>query len=179
MQVDERKTRMRTQERSRSISMTNRETCWRTQPVNRTKWTSNEQTGMYGPPLCRKRKTKVTGWSAQMYPAFVEHKLLALDGMRCALVLFSNAALEGFSCLQVSRAPGATVVSSHSSPADLAENRQLSSRRWSVDVGIANAISKPGLSQASSAGQSRGRRSGQHRGPIGFILCEHGPGHAR
>ena len=46
-------------------------------------------TGMYGPPVCRKRKTKVTGWSAQMYPAFVEHKLLALDGMRCALVLLS------------------------------------------------------------------------------------------
>src|SRR5712691_5292369 len=52
------------------------------------------QTGMYGPPLCRKRKTKVTGWSAQMYSAFVEHRLLALDGMRCALVLLSNAALE-------------------------------------------------------------------------------------
>jgi hypothetical protein len=32
---------------------------------------------MYGPPLCRKRKTKVTGWSAQMYPAFAEHKLIA------------------------------------------------------------------------------------------------------
>ena len=30
-----------------------------------------------------------------MYSAFVEHKLLALDGMRCALVLISNAALEG------------------------------------------------------------------------------------
>ena len=30
-----------------------------------------------------------------MYLAFVEHKLLALDGMRCALVLLSNAALEG------------------------------------------------------------------------------------
>jgi hypothetical protein len=42
-------------------------------------------------------KTKVTGWSAQMYSAFVEHKLRALDGMRCALVLLSNAALEGFS----------------------------------------------------------------------------------
>ena len=32
-----------------------------------------------------------------MYPAFVEYKLLALDGMRCALVLVSNAALEGIS----------------------------------------------------------------------------------
>jgi hypothetical protein len=30
-----------------------------------------------------------------MYPAFVEHKLLALDGMHSALVLLSNAALEG------------------------------------------------------------------------------------
>jgi hypothetical protein len=30
-----------------------------------------KETGMYGPPLCRKRKTKVTGWSAQMYSAFV------------------------------------------------------------------------------------------------------------
>ncbi len=30
-----------------------------------------------------------------MYPAFVEHKLRALDGMRCALVLLSNAASEG------------------------------------------------------------------------------------
>jgi hypothetical protein len=55
--------------------------------------------------------------------------------MRCALVLFSNAALEGFSGLQVSRAPGSTVVSSHSSPADLAENHQFPSSRWSVDVG--------------------------------------------
>jgi hypothetical protein len=30
-----------------------------------------------------------------MYPAFVEPKRLALDGMRGALVLLSNAALEG------------------------------------------------------------------------------------
>src|SRR5438105_4430971 len=117
---------------------------------------ANGQTGMYGPPLCRKRKTKMTGWSAQMYSApSLEHKAPGLDGMRCALVLFSNAALEGFSCLQVSRAPGSTVVSSHGSPADLAEDHQLRSSRWSVDVGIANAISKPGLSQASSAGQSQ------------------------
>src|ERR1700674_3146831 len=41
--------------------------------------------------------------------------------MRCALVLFSQAALKDFSGLQVSRAPGSTVVPSHSSPADLAE----------------------------------------------------------
>src|ERR1035441_10222547 len=31
----------------------------------------HEQTGMYGPPLCRKRKMRVTGWSAQMYSAFI------------------------------------------------------------------------------------------------------------
>ena len=114
-----------------------------------------------------------------MYSAFVGAQAPGLDGMRCALVLFSNAALEGFSGLQVSRAPGSTVVSSHSSPADLAENHQLRSRRWSVDVGIANAISKPGLSQASSAGQSCCSCADQHGGPIGFILGEHGPGHAR
>jgi hypothetical protein len=28
------------------------------------------QYGMYGPPLCRKRKVKMTVWSAQMYPVF-------------------------------------------------------------------------------------------------------------
>ena len=31
---------------------------------------SNGLTGMYGPPPCRKRKMKLTGWSAQMYSAF-------------------------------------------------------------------------------------------------------------
>jgi hypothetical protein len=113
-----------------------------------------------------------------MYSAFVEHKLLALDGMRCALVLFSNAALKGFSGLQVSRAPGSTVVSSHSSPADLAANHQLRSRRWSIDVGITTAISKPGLSQASSASQSCCSGADQHGGPNCFILDEHGPRHA-
>ena len=102
-----------------------------------------------------------------------------LDGMRCALVLFSYAALEGFSGLQVSRAPGSTVVSSHSSLADLAENRQLRSRRWSVDVGIANAISKPGFSQASSADQLCCGCTDHDRRPIGFILSEYSPGHTR
>ena len=29
------------------------------------------QTGMYGPPPCRKRKVRVTSWSAQMHTAFV------------------------------------------------------------------------------------------------------------
>ena len=116
---------------------------------------------------------------ANVFGLSLEHKAPGLDGMRCALVLFSNAALEGFSGLQVSRAPGSTVVSSHSSPADLAENPQLRSSRWSVDVGIANAISRPGLSQASSAGQSCCSCADQHWGPISFILNEHSPGHPR
>src|ERR1039458_2656901 len=137
------------------------------------------QTGMYGPPPCRKRKMKVTGWSAQMYPAFVEHKLLAL--MECAArsSYLVRQPWKAFSGLQVSRAPGSTVVSSHSSPADLAENHPLRSSRWSVDVGIANAISKPGLNQASSAGQSCCSCADQHWGPIVFILSEDSPGHAR
>src|SRR5258707_14570792 len=135
---------------------------------------------MYGPPPCRKRKMKVDRMvCANVFGLSLEHKAPGLDGMRCALVLFSNAALEGFSGLQVSRAPGSTVVSSYSSPADLAEKRQLRSSRWSVDVGIANAISKTGLSQASSAGQSCCSCADQHWGPIGFILSEHSPGHAR
>jgi hypothetical protein len=51
---------------------------------------------------------------------------------------------------------GETVVPSPFSPADLAGNPGRRSRSWAVDVGIANAISKPGFSQASSAGQSDG-----------------------
>ncbi len=149
-------------------------TCWRDTTIA----DGRSANQMYGPPLCRKRKMEVTGWPAQMYSAFVGARAPGLDGMRCALVLFSYAALEGFSGLQVSRAPGSTVVSSHSSLADLAENHQQCSSRWSVDVGIANAISKPGLSQASSAGQSCCSCSNQHWGPIGFILGEHSPGHA-
>jgi len=55
---------------------------------------------------------------------------------------------------------------------------QLRRRRWSVDVGIADAIPKPGFGQASSAGQSGRRCTGQYRGPICLLLCEHGPGDA-
>src|SRR5208282_6685365 len=40
--------------------------------------------------------------------------------MRCALVLFSNAAFGGIFRIQVSGAPGSTVVPSHGSPANLA-----------------------------------------------------------
>ena len=40
---------------------------------------------MYGPPPCRKRKVRVTGWSAQMYSAFAGEMLLAM--MECAALL--------------------------------------------------------------------------------------------
>ena len=79
-----------------------------------------------------------------------------LNGMRCALVLFSFAAFEGCFRIKVSRAPGSTVVPSHGSPANLAGNHNFVSRRrrWSVIVGIADAISKPGVfCQASITGR--------------------------
>jgi hypothetical protein len=100
--------------------------------------------------------------------------------MECAALYssLSSQSCEDFFTPQVSRAPGSTVSPSHCSPADLAGNRKFRSRRWAVDVGIAQAISKPGFSQASSAGQSSCRRAGQHRRPIGLILCEHRPGYA-
>ncbi len=53
------------------------------------------------------------------------------------------------------------------------------SRRWFADVGIADAISKPGFSQASSADQSGSRTVDQHRRPIDFALGEDGPCHPR
>ncbi len=46
--------------------------------------TSVGQFGIYGPPLCRKRKMKVTGWSAQMHTALVGAP--GHDGLRFALV---------------------------------------------------------------------------------------------
>src|ERR1700676_4931054 len=82
-------------------------------------------------------------------------KTPGLNGMRCALVLFSFSALIGFFRVQVSRAPGSTVVPSHGSPANLAGNHNsVSRRRWSAIVGIADAISKLGVyCRASIAGQ--------------------------
>ena len=45
--------------------------------------TVDGRTGMYGPPLCRKRKMKVTGSSSQCIRPSLEHKLLALmDALR-------------------------------------------------------------------------------------------------
>src|ERR1700752_4798292 len=47
--------------------------------------------------------------------------------MRCALVLFNNAAFGGIFRLQVSEAPSSTVVPSHGSPANLAGISKLRS----------------------------------------------------
>ena len=80
---------------------------------------------MYGPPPFCKRKMRVACWSARMYPAFVGVRTPGLNGMRCALVLFNNSALIGCFRLQVSRAPGSTVVPSHGSPANLAGNHNF------------------------------------------------------
>ena len=91
---------------------------------------------------------------ANVYGLCWSTMLLGQDGMRCALVLFKWSVLEDFFPQQVLKAPGSTVVSSHSSPADLAEKHKLRSR-WAADVGIALAISKLGLQPASSAGQVR------------------------
>src|ERR1700758_4067922 len=65
--------------------------------------------------------------------------------MRCALVLFSNAALVGIFRMQVSGAPGSTVVPSHRFASKPGRNLRIQiRRRWTADVGIASAISKPG-----------------------------------
>jgi len=46
-------------------------------------WQGDEQSGMYGPPLCRKRKMKVDRMvCANVFGLLSEHKLLAL--MECA-----------------------------------------------------------------------------------------------
>ena len=85
--------------------------------------------GMYGPPPCRKRKVRVTGWSAQMYSAFVGAKAPGQDGMRCAPFPISYAVSKDFCRVRVWGAPGSTVVPSPYSPADLARNRDFRSGR--------------------------------------------------
>jgi hypothetical protein len=66
--------------------------------------------------------------------------------MRCALVLFSNAAFAGIFRLQVSGAPGSTVfaISWFASRPGRNPKTEIRRRRWTADVGIAAAISKPG-----------------------------------
>lgn len=89
--------------------------------------------------------------------------------MRCARFPISYAVLRDFFRLRVFGAPGSTVVPSHGSPADLAGKYKLvvvaGLRMWESHT----AISKPGFSQASSAGQGRWA--------IVFARGEHGPGH--
>ena len=63
---------------------------------------------------------RVTGWSAQMYSAFVGAEAPGQDGMRCAPFPISYAVSKDFFRVRVWGAPGSTVVPSHGSPADLA-----------------------------------------------------------
>src|SRR5215469_12649833 len=75
--------------------------------------------------------------------------------MRCALVLASYAAFEAFPVYRFSGAPGSTVfaISWVRQQTWQESKTPISRRRWSADVGIASAISKPGaLCQASCAG---------------------------
>jgi hypothetical protein len=82
-----------------------------------------------------------------------------------------------------SKALGSTILPSHGSRANLVELlnfRSISRRRWSEIVGIAKAISKPGvLGQASIAGQfgcwTDGNVGTQQEGPIGFSSGQHRP----
>jgi hypothetical protein len=74
--------------------------------------------------------------------------------MRCALVLFSNAAFAGIFLLQVFESAGIDrcAISCFASKPGSNFKTQIS-RRWTADVGIASAISKPGaFCQASCAG---------------------------
>jgi len=56
---------------------------------------------MYGPPPFRKRKLRVTCWSAQMYSAFVGAEAPGQDGMRFAQFPISNAVSKDFFRLRV------------------------------------------------------------------------------
>jgi hypothetical protein len=99
---------------------------------------------MYGPPLRREQKVSVTGWSAQMYTAFVgvDHswpgwnalrpfpielvnlgKLLPVTGLESAG--FDRCAISRFACKPDRK-------------------HRLRSRLWSADVWIAQPISKLG-----------------------------------
>ena len=66
--------------------------------------------------------------------------------MRCALVLFSNAAFRGIFRLQVLKSAGIDrcAISWFASKPGRNLQTQISRRRWTADVGIGSAISKPG-----------------------------------
>jgi transposase len=86
-----------------------------------------------------------------------ERLLWALMECAAPLSYLVWQAFIAYSPLQVSRAPGSTVVPSSWFASKPGRNQiiLISRRRWSVIVGIANAISKPGVfCQASIAGQS-------------------------
>lgn len=78
--------------------------------------------------------------------------------MECAALLshLTDQSFWTFSGCGVNSA-GETVVPSHCSPADLAGNENLfRSSSWARYVGIADEISKPGVSLASYGDQSCG-----------------------
>jgi len=139
---------------------------------------------MHGPPPYCKRKMKVTNWSARMYSAFVGVAILWPEWNAMRSVLFSNAAFAGCFRLQVSGAPGSTVVPSQGSPANLTgilkESNQLA-----VVAGLQMWESQmrfPSLAfcQASCAGQftSGAGSLRQQRRSIGFSLGKYSPRHA-
>jgi len=66
--------------------------------------------------------------------------------MRCALVLFSNAAFKGIFRVQVFESAGIDrcAISWFASKPGRNLQTQISRRRWAADVEIASAISKPG-----------------------------------
>ena len=102
---------------------------------------------MYGPPLFRKQKMRMTGWSALMYTALVGVPR-SWARMECAaLCSYLNVqpcqefyTKQVFQKRRVGPLCHLTVRQQ-----TLAENHKLRSRHWSVDVGIASAISKPGF----------------------------------
>src|SRR5208337_1502821 len=81
----------------------------------------------------------------------LEHKAPSHDGMRCVLFPLSWAVLQDFFPQRVQRAPGSTVLSSRTSPADLAGKCKSSGSSWAAD---------------------------QHGRSIDFSLGEHSPDHA-
>jgi hypothetical protein len=86
--------------------------------------------GMYGPPLRRKRKVRVSqvGLRKCIRPS-LEWITPGHDGMRCALFPISYSVSRDFFRVRVLRAPGSIVVPSPYSPADLTGNHVLRSGR--------------------------------------------------
>src|ERR1700747_2563768 len=100
--------------------------------------------------------------------------------MRCALVLFSNAAFVGIFRMQVSGAPGSTVVPSHGSPANVAG---ISKLRSVVVVGLQMWESRSDfqawrLCQASCADHQACVYLWDERRAISLSFSENRPDHA-